>query len=232
MVRGDERARRAQAARGAREGDVRGAEGAAARRRNLRRVGVGVDASRDGATPSLDFVRPERAEEALRVTFRGVAPRDDSRIRGGGARRRAGCARDQYARVSVRGEARAATENNSSSRVASDGARTSAASRRGRARAGAVASCARRAARARVARRETRLETRQARLIQSRVRRLGSVGARAEVRRDARGARRAKQSAPRVQRRVRGVGASRGTAYGRKRGGARCRRGSESRGGA
>ena len=36
------RARRAQAARGAREGDVRGAEGAAARRRNLRRVGVGA----------------------------------------------------------------------------------------------------------------------------------------------------------------------------------------------
>jgi hypothetical protein len=53
----------------------------AARRRNLRRVGVGVAASRDGATPSLDFVRPERAEETLRDAFRGVAPRDVPRVR-------------------------------------------------------------------------------------------------------------------------------------------------------
>ena len=105
-ARGSRRRARAARSGGARRARRRRSRrgGAAARRRNLRRVGVGVDASRDGATPSLDFVRPERAEEALRVTFRGVAPRDDSRIRGGGARRRTGCARDQYARVSVRGE--------------------------------------------------------------------------------------------------------------------------------
>ena len=169
VVRGDQRARCAQASRGAREGDVRGAEDEETRRRNLPRVVYGIARALHRATPSLSAVRPERTQEALLVALRSLETRDESRIGGGGARRRDGRARDESARVPVRGSKSPAQKKRRPFRVASRRAPTHAASRRGRARAGPVAECARRAARARVARRETRLETLQARLRATRV---------------------------------------------------------------
>ena len=113
-------------------------------------------------------------------------------------------ARPVRACIGSRGGA-AATENNSSSRVASDGARTSAASRRGRARAGDGVRRARGAQLVRAWHVAKRASKHAKRVLFSRA--FGAWEASARERRFAEtsGARRAKQSAPRVQRRVRGV---------------------------